>query len=206
MLYTAKKNSPNPRSSLQYQDMGETHKELADKDIVKKLQETSDRAYFERLYSRHAQKVFWRCMSYLRNKEDAEDATQEIWVKTYFALEKFEQKSLFTTWLYRITANHCVNCLKKRKEFISLDALKEEGFELKDKRKSTIEEATRKDEVTKALSRLSKHTKALLLMKYVDGYTYEEIAQKTSISPSAVKMRIMRAKEQMQKSAFTKVV
>jgi RNA polymerase sigma factor (sigma-70 family) len=166
--------------------------------LVQKFLETKNRIYFERLYNHYTNIVFRKCLSYLKNKEDAEDTAQEIWVKVFFALSKFEQKSTFSTWLYRITANQCVNNLKKRKIFVSLDLLSEKGFDVKDEKEDILTTISNNHLVTETLSLLSKDMRALLLMKYADEYTYADIACATGLGESAVKMRIARAKEQLQ--------
>jgi RNA polymerase sigma factor (sigma-70 family) len=166
--------------------------------LVQKFNETTDRRYFEHLYDRYTDVVFRKCLSYLKQKEDAEDAAQEIWVNVYFALPQFQQKSTFSTWLYRIATNQCINRLKKRKIFISLDALSDEGFDSVDEHEDILNTLSDKQQVTKALSLLSKDMKALLLMKYADEYTYTQIAEATGLGESAIKMRIARAKKQLQ--------
>jgi len=181
-------------------------KTIQDNILVQKFKETGNRECFEQLYNQYTDVVFRKCLSYLRNKEDAEDVAQEIWVKVFFALSKFEQKSSFSTWLYRITANQCVNQLKKRKAFLSIDELTGEGFEIKDETQDILTKISNTHDVTKTLSLLSKDMKALLLMKYMDEYTYEEIAEATGLGESAVKMRIVRTKKQLQAALSNKVV
>jgi RNA polymerase sigma factor (sigma-70 family) len=171
---------------------------IQDQILIENYKKTRDRSCFDQLYSRHINIVFRKCLSYLRNPEEAEDASQEIWIKVYFSLEKFEQRSSFSTWLYRITINHCINQLKKRKFFVSLDELSEAGFDIEDKNEDFFVTLSNMDQVTKALSLLSKDMKAILLMKYMDEYTYKEIAQITGLSESAIKMRIARAKQQLK--------
>jgi RNA polymerase sigma factor (sigma-70 family) len=178
---------------------------VQDHILVQKFKKTADRQYFEALYDRYTNVVFCKCLSYLGHREDAEDVAQGIWVNVYFALPKFQQKSAFSTWLYRIAINQCINQLKKRKTFISLDALSEKGFEIKDEKQDIFATVSNTNQVTKALSLLSKDMKALLLMKYVDEYTYEEIADATGLGKSAIKMRIARAKQQLQATFSNKI-
>lgn len=150
--------------------------------------------YFNQLYDRYANLVFRKCLSFLKSPEDAQDAAQEIWVKVYFSLAKFENKARFSTWLFRITTNHCINHLRQRRVFVSLDFLTQSGFEVKAPH-DLFNAVSAESSVTKALAHLSKDIRALLLLKYVEGYTYQEIAQITGLGVSNVKMRISRAKE-----------
>jgi len=148
---------------------------------------------FEQIYDQYINLVFSRCLYLLQNQTLAEEATQDTMVKVYFALPKFEGRSSLKTWIYRITSNHCFGILKKRKE-VSYDALLETGiqFEDGDNFYITIENQS---QVTNILRTLPKDIRALLMLKYVDEYSYEEIANITGLSESAIKMRIHRAKE-----------
>jgi RNA polymerase sigma factor (sigma-70 family) len=184
------------------------HDKKNDQDyiLVQNFNRTGDRECFEQLYTKYTDIVFRKCLSYLKNKKDAEDVAQEIWVKVFFALPKFEQKSSFSTWLYRITVNQCINALKKQRIFVSLDLLFDKGFDIKDEGEDIFSMISDKQQVTEVLSILSKDMKAFLLMKYVDEYTYEEIAEATGLGESAIKMRVARAKKQLQAAFSDKVV
>ncbi|MEA1937448.1 MAG: RNA polymerase sigma factor [Patescibacteria group bacterium] len=173
---------------------------IEDADLVLQFQKNQNKECFEQLYDKYIDIVYRKCLSYLGNQNDAQDAAQEIWIKVYFTLLSFEHRSKFSTWLYRIVVNYCITVLKKRKYFVSLNELQDTGFDVQDLSPSIDIALSNQEDVTKALSMLSKDMKALLLMKYVEEYTYEEIAQITGLSPSAIKMRIARAKKQLQTS------
>ncbi|MFH0972934.1 MAG: RNA polymerase sigma factor [Patescibacteria group bacterium] len=162
------------------------------------FQTNQEKESFEKLYDKYIDIVYRKCLSYLENYEDAQDAAQEVWIKVYFALSSFERRSVFSTWLYRITVNYCITALKKRKYFFSLNELEEAGFEIEDLYPNIEILISNREDVTKVLSVLSKDMEVLLLMKYAEGYTYDEIAQITGLGVSAVKMRIARAKKQLQ--------
>jgi len=170
--------------------------------LVQKFKETADRESFEQLYDRYTDTVFRKCLSFLWEKEAAEDAAQEIWVKVYFALPSFQGEAAFSSWLYRITTNQCINHLKRQKAFLSLDALSDKGFDLPDEKESLAKAVSNTQQVTQMLSRLSKEVKALLIMKYVEGYDYQEISEITGMGISALKMKIYRAKKQLQAESY----
>src|SRR5215468_3500354 len=86
----------------------------ADRDLVR-LAQRGDQSAFEELVGRHQNRVFAVARGILKRQEDVEDVSQQVFVKAYFALKKFDQRSAFTTWLYKITVNECWDLLRKRK-------------------------------------------------------------------------------------------
>lgn len=169
---------------------------MTDEQLVREYLKQRNQKIFERIYDRYANRVYRKCFSYGESREKVEDLAQGAWIRIYLKLELFSHKSSFSTWAYRVTVNHCINELKKNKSIIvSLDKLQEKGFDvLQDSEEESIIQIS---DVTKILQGLSKEIKALLLLKYVEGYTYEEIASQTGLGVSAVKMKIHRAKYQL---------
>src|SRR5262249_17757973 len=86
----------------------------SDRDLVR-LAQRGDKAAFENLVGRHQNRVFAVARGILKRQEDVEDVSQQVFVKAYFGLKKFAQRSAFTTWLYKITVNECWDLLRKRK-------------------------------------------------------------------------------------------
>lgn len=148
---------------------------------------------FDTLYRRHKDKVYARCLNFAGNTTDADDIFQSVWVKVYFHLSSFQYRSQFSTWLFRIVSNESINFLKSKRYMFKLN---DETFTTN--KDEFIDQTMIKLDVTKAINTLSKEYKAMLLLKYVHGYTYEEIAVMTGLSPSAVKMRIKRSKEKIK--------
>jgi len=161
-----------------------------DKDLILSFQKTQSNKTFEFIYDRYASFVYRRCLLITDNEADAQDLTQEIWIKVYFALDNFRFESRFSTWLSRITINRCITYLKKRGRFVFSENIEEIE-------NGSLPKMNHYLDVTKLLSRLSKETKALLTLKYIDGVSYEEIAEVVGIGVSAVKMRIARAKKKL---------
>tara|TARA_B100001939_G_scaffold296798_1_gene270947 strand:+ start:286 stop:1059 length:774 start_codon:yes stop_codon:yes gene_type:complete len=169
---------------------------MDEQSMIKKFQSTQNPEAFEAIYDTYIDMVFSRCLYILSERSLAEEAAQDTMVKVYFGLAKFEGRSSLKTWMYRIATNHCFGVLKKRKE-LSYEELKEEGVQFSDDGDvyKTLED---KSQVTNLLSRLPKDMRGLLVLKYADGYSYEEIAVISGLSQSAVKMRIHRAKLELR--------
>jgi RNA polymerase sigma-70 factor (ECF subfamily) len=164
----------------------------SDIQLIEAFLDLEEDSYFEELYNRYKQKTYWRCYSLLQHRNEAEDLHQEVWSKIYFKLDTFRGDSEFSTWLFRITTNHCLNHLRSRKSIVSLRAeLTIEPVQLDTKVENEIN-------VTNILSVLSKSERTLLFLKYVEEYSYEEISELTGVSISALKMRILRIKSKLQ--------
>src|SRR5579862_2575336 len=85
-----------------------------DRELVRRAQR-EDKEAFEELIRRHQNRVFAVAGGILRRREDVEDIAQQVFVKAYFSLKKFDQRAAFSTWLYKITVNECWDLLRKKK-------------------------------------------------------------------------------------------
>ena len=155
---------------------------------------------FDELVSRHQGRIMANCRYISKSPNDAEDLAQEVFVKAFFALPRFEARSSFKTWLQRIKINHCLNHLEKKRGKVFIDA-EEPGLAAVDEMRvqpraerdlSSIEDRERIEIV---LDDLSEALRVPLVLREVDGLSYQEIADHLEISLSAAKMRIKRARE-----------
>lgn len=146
------------------------------------------------------------CLSMLQNHRDAEEAAQDVFVKTYHSLPKFKGDSSFSTWLYRITTNHCLDVLRKknRRKTVSLDAMVEQDGDMVRSLFSTPETSSTRLEnrqlIDKILSTLPDDYRTILTLREADGLEYLEIAQILNCSLDAVKGRLSRARKQLQEN------
>ncbi|MCA9471702.1 MAG: RNA polymerase sigma factor [Nitrospirales bacterium] len=148
---------------------------------------------FETLYDRYASKVLKHCYFICLNTADAHELMQEIWLKVFLRLYGFNKQAAFSTWLYRLTTNHCLNHLKRRARTASVLERVEEATDV------CTSDPTHSAEVNTILARLSVEDRTLLAMKYMGDYTYEEIAETHGLSISAVKMRVSRLMTKLRK-------
>lgn len=157
----------------------------------------------EHLYNRYYLKVFNKCLSFTQNADDAFDLTQDIFIKAFSKRNAFKGNSKFSTWLYSITFNHCVSVLKKKQkgkfELIESDIF----FISDDSDQEMIEERKVKEErellLFRALDEIPEQDKMLLELKYQNNYSVKEIQTELNISKSAIKMRLMRARQRVGK-------
>lgn len=158
------------------------------------------------LYELHRTKVYNLSWRMLGTPHDAEDALQEVFLKVFDRIKNYRGESAFSTWLYRMTTNHCLDLLRRRKILAFL------GFE------NAPEVQEKKDSekaidlgfspvIMKALKKLPEKQKACLLMREMEDLSYEDIAAALQLSLGSVKSNIHRAKaflkEQLQKEGLS---
>lgn len=150
---------------------------------------------YEGYFNEYADLVFKRCYSLLSNYDEASDASQLVWTKVYFALPGFRGDASFKSWLYRIVYNQCISTIRKRFKYVPLDdEMDVDPAFLKDELSVSIQ---KKLDTEQLLEVISHEEKALMYMKYVDNFTYADIAKTLKIGESACKMRIARTKKKL---------
>lgn len=174
---------------------------LSDEEIVIDYLKTQNGNLFDILYKRYSGKVYAKCISLLKNEARAEDAVQEIFMKVLLNLSKFSGRSKFSTWLYSISYNFCIDTIRKQKKQPSTRA------EDIDNREDVADEdindkfilETNIKRLKVILNEIPLKDKSILLMKYQDEMSIKEISEVLHKSESAVKMKIKRAKQKFKK-------
>lgn len=144
------------------------------------------------------------CASILADPAEAEDAAQEVFFKAYRALGRFRGASLFSTWLYRIAANHCRDLLRKRPpgRTQSWEALLEtEGRRLEQLLSTPSPTGLAHDQsdlVRRVLAQLPDDYRMILLLREIEELSYQELAEVLNCSLDAVKARLRRARAQLE--------
>lgn len=151
----------------------------------------------------HQARILRLCASLLGDAAPAEDAAQEIFFKAYQALPSFRGRSAFSTWLYRIAANHCLDLLRKRRRerTESWEALIESsGEQLQQFLAAPVDpKAALADAelVQRALAQLPPDYRLILTLREVEGLSYQELAAALRCSLDAVKARLRRARQEL---------
>lgn len=184
---------------------------LSDEDLVARCKtELPGRTHsYEILVQRHMNRVYATAYRVIGNKEEAEDIAQEVFIKVYHQLPKFEQHSTFSTWLYRIATNSALDALAKiqrqRKTHVpfGIRAQKQgeehnDQFDLQAPPETAPEEQAMQSELRECINRVLKqlgreHARLLILRDFND-LSYDEIAKSLEAGLGAVKMRIHRAR------------
>jgi RNA polymerase sigma-70 factor (ECF subfamily) len=172
----------------------------ADLLLVKRAQK-GDADAFESLYNQHLKRIYniaWRMMG---NGADAEDIAQEVMLKAWRALPAFKLDSAFGTWLYRIATNACCDELRRRKaKTVSVEEMHENGRELEIE--GFEESSTTGGSIAWAIGKLGEEYRAALVLRDIEGYSYEEIAEILRCPIGTVRSRINRAREQMRNMLY----
>ncbi len=161
---------------------------------------------FEHLVHAYEKTVYNLALRTLGNREDAEDVTQEAFLKAYRSLDSFRGDSKFSVWLYRIVSNLCLDLLRsrQRKPVQSLTVEDDDGeigeLEISDEHFSPEKLLDRKltrESVQRGLSALPDDARQILLLRELQGMSYEEIGQALDLEPGTVKSRIFRARKRL---------
>ncbi len=179
--------------------MDELELRLVEKSI------SGDTEAFQSLIAKHQKKVFNIAYRMMGNEEDAKDMAQEALIKAYKNLENFRMDSSFSTWLYRIATNTCLDELRKKKrkgDEISLSVDKSEDNDMPVKelavdRKGPETEylkRERKRVLGEAIRALSEDYKRVIILRDINGFSYEEIADICEMNIGTVKSRINRGR------------
>ncbi len=176
--------------------------ELDDTNAVARAK-SGDVEAFEYLVKRYRNEVFALSYHFLRNREQAWDVAQEVFIKAYNALAQFRGDASFKTWLMRITANQCKDFLKKRRlETVSFDdgRLAEHAQSHLLAPDRSLEAAEIGEAIQKAIGKLSHKHKTAFILREFEGLSYEEMAQVMECSMGTVMSRLHHARKRLQKS------
>jgi RNA polymerase sigma-70 factor (ECF subfamily) len=167
-----------------------------------------DSKAFETLIKKHQGMVYNYLYKLTLNKEDAEDMTQEVFIKVYNSLYNFEKKSNFSTWVFKIAINTLSSHFRKKKDYdlnkdevlmnikCSEKDIPEEALDLKEKRQETL----------KILEGLTLEQKNAIILKYIKGFSYKEIGEILGVNEDSAKMKVHRAKKKLCNIRKSKVV
>ena len=179
-----------------------------DINLVRKVQESGDEDAFNALYDRYINKVYNFCLAFTGDEDDARDCTQEVFIRVYKSIGKFRADSKFSTWIYRITSNICKDMVKKvsyRNRMISSDHERWHAHDgsLEDPagyHPDPYMELTRKemqDHFLLALLKLDPAFRRVIILRDIEGRSYEEISEITGKNPGTVRSSLARARHQM---------
>src|SRR5712691_11496118 len=180
-----------------------------DRELVRRAQR-EDKEAFEELVRRHQHRVFAVAGGILRRREDVEDIAQQVFLKAYFALKRFDQRAAFSTWLYKITVNECWDLLRKKKvrPLVYESDLSEEqarqvitSGEKVNPGPDISEKLVAREHVERLLEGLDERDRLMLILKEVEGFSIQEIAEVLKLNGNTVKVRLFRARRRVASQA-----
>ena len=167
-----------------------------------------DQSAYEDIVNLYQHKLYQVCYRMLASKEEAEDITQEAFVRAYINLHSFDQKRKFSTWIYRIATNLCIDRIRKKKPDYYLDAevAGTEGLDMYSQiaadeqlPEETLEQMELQERIQYEISRLPDKYRAVIVLKYIEELSLQEISEILEMPLGTVKTRIHRGREALRK-------
>ncbi len=171
----------------------------SDEELVSSYVETRQNDFFEQLYNRYCDKVHRKCLSFTKDQVQAEDLTQDIFLKLVTKLDSFKYQARFSTWLYSITHNYCADQTRirnRRDELIIGDNWDLIGSIQEENPTEQLEQSAQ--HLKQAMGMLSTEERQLLMMKYQQEVSIKELAVQNALTESAVKMRLKRSRDRLR--------
>lgn len=173
------------------------YKQKSDEEIVLLIINSGNKELFELLYIRYFKKVRDKCFSFLKDSSLSEEFANDILTKAYEKIHGFKGNSSFSSWIYSITYNYCIDYLRLKKKLHYPEwNSNNEIPEIIDEAETDFEEVNYENLLT-IFELIHPEEKVLLLMKYQDNLSIKHIAKTLRISEDAVKMRLKRARSRV---------
>lgn len=180
---------------------------LDDLSIIDSIKRDKDRGYHH-LVDTYAQRVFVTCLNLIRNKEDAEDVTQEVFATIYTSMDSFKGESKLSTWIYSIATNKCKEFLRnktRKKRFGFHTEIEKDNSHFMpnqiiefDHPGVKLEDKERADLLFSAIDELAENQRLAYTLHKIEGRSYDEIAELLELSVSSVESLMFRAKKRLQ--------
>ena len=172
---------------------------MEDTELVR-LCQNGDITAFDRLFQKYRDKIYNTVYRMINNQEDALDLTQEIFLRMYQKIGKFSHKSTFSTWLYRLAVNVCIDELRKRKKTNEIPITDSFSQTYVDKNTPEDHAISNEEEhlMWEAIGSLKEKERAILILRDVEGLSYNEIANILKCSMGRVKSRIHEARGKLK--------
>lgn len=178
-------------------------KELQDKEIKEILNEvvSGNSASFNKIIMCFEKHVFSLSLRLLKHREEAEEVAQDAFVKAFLQVKTFKGKSRFSTWLYRITFNECMNRIRKnRKDFVVVNE-SAEGLEIENNADlwECLKHSERSFYLLKAIDKLNEEEQLMIMLYYQHERTIQEIEAITGIAQNTIKVKLFRSRQKLEK-------
>jgi RNA polymerase sigma-70 factor, ECF subfamily len=175
------------------QEIGDTSIiQLDIEHIIREIQD-GQTDQFQWLVKEYQSRIYLYCHRMLGNHHEAEEAVQEVFIKSYQHLKQYTDHISFAAWLYKIAYHHCINLLKRRSSWLQVLRF----YQIQQSDKSSYKPID-SGAGTELLAKLSPEERSLILLRAIDEYSYEEIAQIINKKAATVRKRYERAKKKLK--------
>ncbi|OIN61313.1 hypothetical protein BLX24_03485 [Arsenicibacter rosenii] len=172
-------------------------KPLSDEELVQHYLLSQDDRFFDVLYTRHCDNVYGKCLSFLKDPELASDFTHDIFFKALTRISTFKEQARFSTWLYGMTYNYCLDQVRFRKKeqhfFPTADELPG-----KDELEDDFSDMTVAD-LQKAMKKMNPEEQSVLMMRFQDEFSFREIGHILKTSEGSAALRVAQARKKLRK-------
>ena len=170
----------------------------ADENELVSAAVAGDHSSLSELYRRYFKKLVFRCLSFVKDEDIAYDLAQDVFLKAIKNLPSFHQHASFSSWLYTIATNHCLEHLRREKQHQAVPLEKalhvsSDGFE----QETAFHLDLLESKLQKLLKQLNKQDRILLVAKYCQDVSIKDLQEEYKLSSSAIKMRLKRLKEKL---------
>lgn len=183
---------------------------MTETEFIEQLK-SQTRSSYSKLLDDFQDKVFATCISFVPNREDAEDIAQEVFVEVFNSISNFKGQSKLSTWIYRITTNKCLEFIRKqntKKRFAFLQSISGKNFEIDRSNYFTemnhpgiiLENKEKSETLFLAIDTLPEAQRLVFTLHKVDGMSYQEISEIIENTVSSVESLMFRAKKNLQKT------
>ncbi len=155
---------------------------------------------FSYLVKKYERMVFTIAVKMMQSREEAEDVAQEAFIKSFKSLKRFKGDAKFSTWLYRISYNHCLDKLKERKRHFhseDIDVIQEKDLNFETDILYTIERKERKEIIDNALKKLTDEEQIIMTLYYFEELSIKEISKITAINANNIKIKLYRSRNKL---------
>jgi RNA polymerase sigma-70 factor (ECF subfamily) len=180
--------------------MGEPEARASDLELIHRVQQGETQA-FDELMTRYAASIYKVAYSLLRNHADADDASQETFIRAYKAIARFDERFQFYTWARRICVNFCFNQMKRGRKFLFLPLpladSETESADIADPKPVAADSGLRRD-LDRALEKLPADQRTIFVLRVNEEMSYNEISEMLGIPIGTVMSRLNRAREKLR--------
>ncbi|WP_452598856.1 RNA polymerase sigma factor [Pontimicrobium sp. MEBiC01747] len=159
-----------------------------------------DTSAFSILVERYKDLIYTLALRMIKNREEAEEVSQDTFIKVYKSLSKFKGDSKFSTWIYKVTYNTCLDRLKKIKRTqntVAINEFTEHEVKTLDSALATLEIKERKEAIQKCINMLPSNDSFLLTLYYFEEQSLDEIAKIVNLKPNNIKIKLYRSRKKL---------
>jgi RNA polymerase sigma-70 factor (ECF subfamily) len=204
-MYAPTFSRPNPLGLwVKPCDVHVKQPDTAEAELVRLLQ-AGDETAFRQLIDRYGRKIYHTVCRILRNRDEAEDISQEVFAKVYFSIKSFQLRSSLYSWISRIAINESYGYLRKKRPVYESDS---DDGKLSAIMQNTADRQPRadlavmqKDFLNKLLMQVSEEERVLLVWREVEGFSIEELSKMTGLVESTIKVKLFRARQRLARAA-----